>query len=183
MNKVVVSMFVSADGVMEEPAWTFPYWNDEIAKFKSAEMAKTGALLLGRVTWEGFAEAWPGREDEEGYADKMNSMPKYVVSTTLRNPKWTNSHVISGDVVAEIKKLKAQDGEDLLVFGSATLVNFLIQHDLVDEYNLLVYPVVLGTGKRLFQDGSATALELAETYEVGRGVVAFRYRRAPGEAN
>jgi dihydrofolate reductase len=183
MSKVVVSMFLSADGVMQEPAWTFPYWNDEIAKFKAAEMAKTGSLLLGRVTYEGFAAAWPGREDEEGYADKMNSMPKHVVSTTLQNPEWTNSHVISGDVAEEIRKLKAQDGEDLLVFGSATLVNFLIQNDLVDEYNLLVYPVVLGTGKRLFQDGSATTLELTESHDAGRGVVALRYRRAENEAS
>jgi dihydrofolate reductase len=132
---------------------------------------------MGRVTYEGFAEAWPGRKDEQGYADYMNTMPKYVVSTTLENPTWTNSHVIKTNVIDQIRKLKEQPGQDILVFGSDTLVQTLVQNDLVDRYNLLIYPVVLGAGKRVFMEGANTTLKLIKTESFSTGVTALVYER------
>ena len=186
-RKVVVTEFVSLDGVMEDPGgaegfehggWTMPYWNDEIGKMKLAEILEADALLLGRVTYEGFASAWPSRTDEAGFADRMNSLPKFVASTTLKNPEWQNSTVIEGDVAAEVAKLKQQRGQDILVAGSRELVQTLAQHDLVDEYRLLVYPIVLGSGKRLFGDGTHTPLSLRETQAFGSGVVLLSYEPA-----
>jgi dihydrofolate reductase len=176
VRKVVVTMFLSLDGVMEEPAWTVPYWNDDIAEFKLAELRATGAHLLGRVTYQGFAAAWPSRADEAGFSDMMNNLPKYVVSTSLDKAEWNNSHIIREDVAGEISRLKQQPGQDILVAGSGVLVQTLMQHDLVDEYRLLVYPVVLGSGKRLFRDGSKAALRLVETRAFGSGVVLLRYQ-------
>jgi dihydrofolate reductase len=169
----MVTEFMSLDGVMENPGWTFPYWNDEIANFKGEESNSSDALLLGRVTYEGFAAAWPQSTDEG--ADYFNNVRKYVVSTTLDKAEWNNSTLIKDNVVEEIAKLKQQDGKDIAVHGSATLVQTLIRHDLVDRYRLLVYPVVLGTGKRLFQEGIATTLKLVESRPLGGGVVAFIY--------
>ncbi|MEO8392143.1 MAG: dihydrofolate reductase family protein [Chloroflexota bacterium] len=179
MRKITVSEFVSLDGVMGDPNWTFKYWSDESAAFKFAELFAHDALLLGRVTYEGFAQAWPSQKDEQGYADRMNSMPKHVVSATLDNTTWTNTSVIKSNVIDEIKALKQQDGQDILVFGSDTLVQTLIQNDLVDRYNLLIYPVVLGAGKRLFLDGTTTTLKLAETKSFNSGVTALVYETAP----
>jgi dihydrofolate reductase len=173
MRKVVVTEFISLDGVMEEPAWTAPYWNDDIAKFKGDEQDTSDALLLGRVTYQGFAAAWPESADEG--ADYMNTVPKYVVSTTLDNVEWNNSTLIKDNIVEEITKLKQQDGKDILVYGSATLVQTLTQHDLVDRYRLLVYPVVVGKGKRLFKVGTTAALELLESQSFSSGVVALVY--------
>ncbi len=173
MRKVVVTEFLSLDGVMEAPAWTMPYWNDAIAKFKDDEQATSDALLLGRVTYQGFATAWPESTDEG--ADFMNNVPKYVVSTTLDTVEWNNSTLIKDNIVEEITKLKQQDGQDMLVYGSATLVQTLMQHDLVDCYRLLVYPVVLGTGKRLFQAGTTATLKLVDTQSLSSGVVALLY--------
>jgi dihydrofolate reductase len=175
MRKLVVSEFVSLDGVIEEPMWTFPYWNDEIAKFKQKEMFGSDSLLLGRVTYEGFAQAWPGRTDEEGYADRMNNMPKAVVTTTLDSLAWTNSTPVRGNLTEEVNKLKQQPGRDILLFGSGKLVQSLIDFDLVDRYNLLIYPVVLGKGQRLFEDGRNTKLKLVETQPYSSGVVAAVY--------
>src|SRR5215213_6697434 len=128
MRKITVSMFMTLDGVIEAPQnWSFPYWSDESAAFKKAELFSHDALLLGRETYEGFASAWPSQKDEEGYADRMNGLPKHVVSTSLQNPVWNNSSVIRRNVVEEIEKLKAQDGQDIPVFGSATLVQTLMQ--------------------------------------------------------
>jgi dihydrofolate reductase len=181
MGKVVVTMFVSLDGVMEEPAWTMPYWNDEIAKFKLDELFATDAHLLGRVTYQGFAAAWPSRTDEAGFADRMNSLPKFVVSTTLEKVEWNNSRLIKENVAEEVSKLKQQPGQDILIAGSGTLVHTLMQHDLIDEYRLLVYPVVLGSGKRLFRDGSKATLKLVETKTFSSGVVLLRYQPAGKE--
>ena len=172
MSKVVVTMFLSLDGFIDEPQnWSFPYWNDEIAKFKTDELLATDAHLLGRVTYEGFAAAWPSRSDETGFADRMNSLPKYVVSTTLEKADWNNSTIINANVVDEISRLKPQYDQDILVAGSATLVQTLIQNDLVDEYRLLVYPIVLGKGKQLFQAGSDTKLNLVESKQFGEVVL------------
>jgi len=184
MRKIVVSEFVSLDGVMEDPGgaeksklggWTMQYWNDEIGKFKLEELFASDALLLGRVTYQGFAAAWPSRTDEQGFAQWMNSIPKYVVSTTLKHLDWNNSRLIKGNLPDEISKLKQQSGKNILVNGSATLVHTLMQHDLIDEYRLLVYPVVLGDGKRLFKDGKNTKLRLAETRTFPSGVVLLQY--------
>jgi dihydrofolate reductase len=187
MRDIVVSEFVSLDGVMEDPGgaegfehggWTFPFWNDEIGAFKLGEVLAADTLLLGRVTYEGFAAAWPGRTDEQGFADQMNSMEKVVVSTTLDTPEWSNTTVVKDDPAAEVAKLKEQPGAEILVAGSRTLVQTLMAHDLVDRYQLLVYPVVLGAGKRLFPDGVHRTLELVETrpYDSGAVLVVYRSR-------
>lgn len=173
MRDLVVTEFVSLDGVMEDPAWTFRYWNDEIAKFKGEETSASDALLLGRVTYQGFAAAWPQSKDEG--ADYFNSVRKYVVSTTLDKAEWNNSVLIKDNVVEEISKLKQQDGRDITVHGSAALVQTLMQHDLVDRYRLLVYPVVLGKGKRLFQEGTTATLKLVEARSFSSGVAALIY--------
>lgn len=176
MRKLIVTEFVSLDGVVENPAWTMPYWNDEISRFKEEEDAVTDALLLGRVTYEGFAAAWPESKDEG--AERINSMPKYVISKTLQRAEWNNSTVLKGDVVEEVTKLKQQAGQGLLVYGSAMLVQTLIRHDLVDSYRLLVYPVVLGEGKRLFDAGTTATLKLVETRSFSSGVAGLIYEPA-----
>lgn len=173
MRKVVVTEFLSLDGVMEAPAWTAPYWNDEIAKFKGEEQDTSDVLLLGRMTYQGFAAAWPESKDEG--ADYMNNVPKYVVSTTLDRLEWNNSTLIKNNIVEEIIQLKQQDGQDILVYGSATLVNTLMQHDLVDRYRLLIYPVVVGKGKHLFKDGTTVTLKLLESQFLSSGVLALVY--------
>ncbi len=182
MGKVVVTQFMSLDGVVGDPQlWSFPYGTDELWKFKLDELLATGAQLLGRITYEGFAAAWPNEKDELGFADRMNSLPKYVVSTTLQKADWQNSTIIASNVPAEIAKLKETVDGDILVAGSMTLVATLMAHDLVDEYRLLTYPVVLGEGKRLFQDGSQAKLKLTESKTYGLGVVLLRYERASAE--
>jgi dihydrofolate reductase len=174
MRKIVVTEFMSLDGVMEEPRWTFKYWNDEIAKFKGEESSASDALLLGRVTYQGFAAAWPQSKDEG--ANYFNSVRKYVVSETLEEPlEWHNSTLIKDNIVEEITNLKQQDGQDIAVHGSATLVQTLMQHDLVDRYRLLVYPVVLGKGKRFFEEGIPATLKLLESQSFSSGVVALIY--------
>ncbi len=178
MRKITVTEFLSLDGVMENPMWTFPYWNDEIAQFKAEETTANDVLLLGRVTYEGFAAAWPQRTDEASGGRYFNGVRKYVVSNTLDKAEWNNSQIICGDILQEITKLKQQEGENLVVHGSCTLVNWLMQHDLVDCYRLLVYPVVLGQGKRLFQEGVTASLQLVETRQFTSGVTALIYEPA-----
>lgn len=174
MRRLVVTEFMSLDGVVEDPAWTFPYWNDEIARFKGEETAASDALLLGRVTYEGFAAAWPERNDEG--ADYFNNVRKHVVSETLEGPlEWNNSTLVKGDLTEEITDLKRQDGKDITVHGSAALVQTLMRNDLVDRYRLLVYPLVLGEGKRLFEGGIPATLKLVESRSFGSGVVALVY--------
>ncbi len=189
MRKVIASEFVSLDGVMEDPSWTFQFSSEEQEKFKFDELAASDALLLGRVTYEGFAAAWPNMMDQYRgprraalgeYADMMNSYPKYVVSTTLEEPlEWNNSSLIKENVTEEVSRLKQQPGKDILIFGSADLVNTLMRHDLIDEYRLMVFPVVVGSGKRLFGDGIDTkVLRLVETKTFGSGVVILSYQPA-----
>ncbi len=186
MRKVVVSEFVSLDGVMEDPRWTFRFMSEERETFKFNELSVSDALLLGRVTYEGFAAAWPSmmeqyegprRTELQEYTDMMNGYPKYVVSTTLEEPlAWNNSTLIKGNVAEEVLRLKQQPGKDILVFGSGRLVNALMQHDLIDEYRLMVFPIVLGSGQRLFEEGSdAKVLRLVETKTLGSGVVVLSY--------
>jgi dihydrofolate reductase len=191
VGRIVVTEFVSLDGVMEDPGgsenfaqggWSFKISRgDEGDKFKLDETFASEALLLGRVTYEGFAEAWPSREGE--FADKFNSMPKYVVSSTLDQPEWNNSTVLKGDVVAEVGKLRQEQDGDIVVHGSARLVQTLIEHDLVDELRLMVYPVVLGSGKRLFGDTSGKKpLRLVDSKVVGDGVTILIYEPVREEA-
>jgi dihydrofolate reductase len=190
MGRIVVTEFVSLDGVMEDPggAENFKHggWSFEIArgeegdKFKLDEAFASEALLLGRVTYDGFAAAWPSREGE--FADKFNSMPKYVVSSTLGEPEWNNSTVLKGDVAEEVGKLRQEQDGDIVVHGSAQLVQTLIENDLVDEFRLMVYPLVLGSGKRLFGETSdKKPLQLVESKVVGDGVAILIYEPAGSE--
>ena len=183
MRKIIVSEFVSLDGIMEDPGgaekyahggWTRAYWSDEIGKIKYDELMASDALLLGRVTYEGFAKAWPTATDTGDFGERMNSLPKVVVSKTLKAVEWKNSSLIQKNAIEEIAKLKEQPGRDILVEGSSRLVQLLAEHDLVDGYTLLVYPVTLGEGKRLF--GLHSKLQLVETKSVGSGVVLLRYQ-------
>ena len=175
---LAATLFMSLDGVVESPEkWSFPFWGDETQKFKLDETRASDALLLGRVTYEGFAAAWPGRKDPDGFADRFNSMPKYVASRTLKKLAWNNSHLIKGDVATEVSKLKQQPGQDIVIHGSPTLIRSLLPHDLIDEFRLLVYPLVLGRGKRLFDEASQAKLKLVESEAFSKGVVKLVYRR------
>jgi dihydrofolate reductase len=187
VGRIVVTEFVSLDGVMEDPGgaesfrhggWSFAFSRgDEGDKFKLDEAFSSEALLLGRVTYEGFAEAWPSREGE--FADKFNTMPKYVVSSTLGEPEWNNSTVLRGDVVEEVAKLRQEQDGHIVVHGSGRLVQTLVEHDLVDEFRLMVFPVVLGSGKRLFGELSdKKALRLVDSKVVGDGVAILVYEPA-----
>jgi len=187
VGRIVVTEFVSLDGVMEDPGgsenfaqggWSFKISRgDEGDKFKLDETFGSEALLLGRVTYEGFAEAWPSRDGE--FADKFNSMPKYVVSSTLADPDWNNTKVLKGEIAEEVAKLKQEHDGDIVVHGSARLAQTLIEHDLVDELRLMVYPVVLGSGKRLFGDTSdGKPLRLVDSKVVGDGVAILIYEPA-----
>jgi dihydrofolate reductase len=187
MERIVVTEFVSLDGVMEAPGggedfqrggWTLDVdQGEDGAKFKLDETLDAEAVLLGRVTYERFAAAWPSREGE--FADKFNAMPKYVVSSTLQDPQWTNSTVLNGDVVEEAAKLRQNRDGDIVVHGSARLVQTLVEHDLVDELRLMVFPVVVGAGKHLFGDtGGMKRLRLVDARTVGDGVAILVYRPA-----
>jgi dihydrofolate reductase len=187
MGRIVVTEFVSLDGVVEAPGGgeSFKHggWSFEIARgdegdqFKLDETMSSEALLLGRVTYEGFAAAWPTRDGE--FADKFNNMPKYVVSSTLEDPEWNNSTVLEGDVAKAVAKLKQEQDGDIVVHGSARLVQTLVEHDLVDEFRLMVFPVVLGSGKRLFGETSdKKPLRLVDSKTVGDGVAILVYEPA-----
>jgi len=193
MGKLVVTEFVSLDGIIEDPGgsegteqggWSFRHPAPERDQFKSDELRDSDVQLLGRVTYEGFAAAWPAMEEATGeFGKKMNAMPKVVVSTTLTEAAWHNTTIISGNVAYEVARLKARYDGDILVQGSATLAGSLAGHGLVDEYRLMVHPVVLGKGKRLFSAGAAgTDLELVDSRKVGPDVLLLIYRPAGGAA-
>lgn len=183
MRKLIVSEFVSLDGVMEAPGgeeghphsgWVFDFMSPEQERFKLDEVLASEALLLGRVTCEGFAAEWPARGGE--FADKMNGMPKFVASTTLTDLDWNNSALIRGDVPEAVAKLKEEEGGPILVAGSRTLVQTLMRHGLVDEYRLMIFPVVLGTGDRLFPETTdKMVLKLGATQTFDSGVVVHTY--------
>src|SRR3954447_371021 len=187
MSKVIVSQFITVDGVVEDPGgsenfdrggWAFEFnRGPEGDQFKFDELMASDALLLGRKTYEGFAAAWPSRNDEAGFADKFNGMTKYVASTTLKEPEWTNSHVLGPDLTAEVNHIKNEVDGDILVNGSVTLVHALAAADLVDQWNLMVFPVVLGNGLKLFSDDAPKApLELTDAQTVGDGVQILVYK-------
>jgi len=192
MRRIVVSEFVSLDGVMQAPGapeedtsggfkhggWIFKFRDDRDPKYKLDELCASGALLLGRVSYEIFAGYWPNA-NVPGFANKMNSMAKHVVSTTLKKLDWNNSTLIKTNVPEEVRKLKQQPGKDILVYGSAKLVSTLLQHDLVDELRLMVYPIVLGSGKPLFDKAeSMKMLKLADSKIFPSGIVLLSYHRA-----
>lgn len=197
MRKIIVSEFVTLDGVMQAPGnpdedrregfehggWQMPYFDEVAGSAISQAMAESGGFLLGRRTYDIFAAFWPSQPPEDPFAATLNSLPKYVVSTTLKEPlQWNNSTLIKGNVAEEVAKLKQEPGKDLQVIGSGDLVQTLMQHDLIDEYRLMVHPIVLGNGRRLFRDGSVTtALRLVDTKTTGTGVVILTYRPAGKE--
>jgi dihydrofolate reductase len=189
MRRIVASEFVSLDGVMQDPGgvgefehggWTAPYWSDELASYNHDELFSSDGLVLGRVTYEGFAAAWPSMTEEGAYAERMNTFPKYVLSRTLTDPNWNNSHLLSGDLEKEVRTIKQQPGRDLLIFGSGALVRSLAPLDLIDEYRLQTYPVVIGSGTRLFgPDDEPKPLTLVDAEPLGSGVVILTYATSP----
>ena len=186
MGHIIVTEFVSIDGVMEAPggeegykhtAWTFEFPDEGQYDYKLEELQESEALLLGRVTYEGFAAAWPERTDEQGFADKFNSMPKYVVSSTLEDPEWYNTTVLEGEFPDSVRRLKGEVEGNIVVHGSDALVHGLLQHDLVDELRLMIFPVLLGTGKRLFPElEDKIVWDLADHRTYG-SIVVHGYRR------
>jgi dihydrofolate reductase len=178
MGKVVAVEYLSLDGVMENPGWSGPYFNDEVAKFQYDNLFGSDALLLGRVTYEGFKAAWPSATDEQGFADRMNSLPKYVVTTTLTEGEW-NATLLTGEVPDEVARLRKEFDGTLLINGSGALFRTLHAAGLIDEYRFMIFPVVLGIGKRLFPEGSADgAMKLVKSQVTGSGVAILSYRPA-----
>jgi dihydrofolate reductase len=187
MGRVIASEFVTLDGVIEAPgheehrvgrnAWALRGTSEDQQRFKTEELSSADALLLGRVTYQIFAAFWPTAPGDEAFANRMNGLRKYVVSTTLKRAEWNNSVILSGDIAEQVSKVKQRHGGDILIHGSADLVNSLMKHDLIDEYRLLVFPVVLGSGKRLFRDESDTShLRLVGTRAFSSGVVLLSYQ-------
>jgi dihydrofolate reductase len=178
VRRIVAAEYLSLDGVMQDPGpagayehrgWTVPFWNDDISKWQTDQLFASEALLLGRVTYEEFFASWPLRSGDP-FTDRMNSLPKFVASSTLQEPLEWNATLLEDDVVSAVAKLKKEPGEDLLIYGSSTLVNSLLPHELIDEYRFMIYPLVLGTGNRFFKDGATkNTLELtrAETSSTG----------------
>lgn len=178
MRRVVWAEYVSVDGVVDDPTWTAPFWNDEIENIQKRQLFRSDALLLGRVTYDGFASAWPNMTDPDGFADRMNRLPKYVASRTPKNLSW-NARVIHGDVCDAVATMKGETGGDLLIYGSATFANALVERDLVDEFRLMVHPVIVGRGKRLFSNPSSTrTLRLIESQTTRTGVAVMVYEQA-----
>jgi dihydrofolate reductase len=189
MRRVVAAEYLTIDGVITDPGgvgeiehggWSNPYFNEELAKYQSDQLFASDALLLGRVTFEGFAAAWPSMEETEGeFAVRMNALPKFVASTSLREPLPWNGNLLKGDVAEEVAKLKEQPGQDILIYGSGELVNALHPLRLIDEYRLMVFPVTLGVGKHLFRQSSGKHdLKLTDTKTTSTGVALLTYQPA-----
>lgn len=179
MRKIIAAEYISLDGVMENPAWTGPYFNEEVSQMQSELLLASDALLLGRVTYEGMSQAWLSRAGAgaDAFTDRINSIPKYVLTSTLTEPTW-NATFLTGDGLEQIRQLKAQPGRDLLVYGSADLLNALHQHGLVDEYHLILAPVTVGQGKRLFAEGGELSqLQLLNTQSTSTGMLILTYGR------
>jgi dihydrofolate reductase len=186
-RKLIVTEYISLDGVIEDPVgmegsglgdWTGPFERGPDGdKFKISELFDSSAVLLGRATYDAFAAVWPQVKDDTGFAERINSMPKFVVSNSLERAEWNNTTILRGDGPEQVAKLKAEEGGDILVYGSAVLVHGLIEHDLVDEFRLMVYPTVLGRGKRLFPTGSKLPLALERSQKLGSGIMLICYRR------
>jgi dihydrofolate reductase len=174
MAKIVAVSYVTLDGVFEEPSWSGPYFNEELQEWQATNLREADVQLLGRRTYEGFKQAWPAMEAETGwFGEKMNGMPKLVATTTLTEPEW-NATFIQGDVAEAVRELKAGP-QSVLIGGSATLVNYLTRHNLIDEYRVMVYPVVLGTGRKLWDEGTTVALTMAGSFITKTGVAVLTY--------
>jgi len=174
--RLVATEYLTLDGVFEEPGhWSGPWFDDEAGQFKFAEIRASDALLLGRKTYEGFAAAWPAMPGTGEFGEKMNTMPKYVVTSTLDKLEWTGSRPIKGNIAEEIRKLKQQPGEDLLLSGSAQLFNAMMSENLIDLYRFMVHPVALGSGKKLFTEEIKRNLELTEVKRFKKGIVVLEY--------
>lgn len=179
MRKIVHAIYSSLDGVVEEPAWTNPFFNDELAVLQRLQLFASDALLLGRVTYEGFAAAWPSMTDEDGFAARMNSMPKFVASRTLEPEEATwGATVMRDGAEAEVERLKKEDGGDLLVYGSPTFADALTMAGLIDEYRLMVFPTVVGQGARLFSRATIERLTLRNVVTTSTGVAMLTYARS-----
>jgi dihydrofolate reductase len=188
MRKVVAAEYVTVDGVMTDPGgvgeierggWSSAYFNDELAEYQSEQLFASDALLLGRVTFEGFAAAWPSMEETEGeFAVRMNTLPKFVASRSLHEPLPWNGTLLKGDLADAVAKLKEQPGQDILIYGSGQLVEVLHARGLIDEYRLMVFPVTLGDGKHLFREGTKADLKLTDTKTTGTGVLMLTYEPA-----
>ncbi len=177
--RLVATEYLSLDGVFEEPGhWSSPMFDAEAGQFKWSELQGSDALLLGRRTYEGFAAAWPTMPNTGEFGERMNSMPKYVISSTLDRAEWTGSILIKGNVAEEIRKLKNQPGKDLLLAGSAQLFNAMMRENLIDLYRIMLHPIVLGNGKKLFADGGERKLELKETRRFSKGIIVLEYESA-----
>lgn len=183
--RLVATEYLTLDGVFEEPGhWSGPYFGEEAQQFKLAELQSSDALLLGRVTYEGFAAAWPKMSDPVGFADKMNSMPKYVVGSTLGDDPWQGAKLLGPDFLDEVRRLRSESGGDLLLSGSAQVFNTCHEAQIIDLYRLMVHPVVLGTGRRLFDATSTEArLKLVREQAFQTGIAILEYERAPETAD
>jgi len=181
MRRIIVSTYATLDGVIESPQnWSFKYFDEEAGKFAIEQLFASDALLLGRETYQGFAEAWPSRSDD--FADRINSMAKYVVSTTLEAPlEWGPATLIKDNVVEEISKLKQQSGQDILIYGTGRLAHTLLQHGLIDEHRLWIIPIIWGSGRRIFEEMETTALELVEAKTLPSGTVILTHKPAQKE--
>jgi dihydrofolate reductase len=182
-RRLVASTYVTLDGFIDEPGeWSFPFWSEEASQFKARELAASDALVLGRVTYQGFAAAWPTMKEAGEFGDKMNTMAKYVASRILKTATW-NASIIEGDVAQAVSALKAGDGGDLLIGGSGQLIDFLAGYDLIDEYRLMVHPIILGNGtKRLFNGVPRKTLVLVDSITFPSGVVVHTYHPVAGGA-
>jgi dihydrofolate reductase len=187
--RIVAAEYVSADGrmQMEDPegqeeergGWTAQFWSDELQEMQREQLFASDALLLGRVTYESFAASWPNFSDEQGFAERMNSLPKYVASRTLKEPLEWNATLLEGDAAEAVHKLKGEPGRDLLIYGSGQLVDTLTEQQLIDEYRLMIHPIILGRGKRLFESNPSRAnLTLVDTRTTATGVTTLTYRQA-----
>jgi len=187
MRKLIASEFLTLDGVMEDPGgaegfkyggWSLESYNSQYSKYKYDELFESDALLLGRKTYEGFSAAWPEyeKEDDTGFARRMNALPKYVVSSTLKKAEWENSHLIKDNIGEEAAKLKAQSGQNILIAGSSVLIDWLSKLDLIDEYRLMIHPVVLGLGKPLFKTrDEKLKLKLLHSQVFDSGIIVLHY--------
>ena len=175
MRSLIAVEYLSLDGVMENPAWTGPYFNDEISAFQRGQLFASDGLVLGRVTYQGMAAAWPTMRDTDGFAERINRLPKYVASRSLQPTEW-NAQLLDGNLAEAVGALKQQTGQTLLLYGSGAVVNTLMAHGLIDEYHLLVHPLVVGGGKQLFAGGHPVALRLVTSRITQTGVAILTYR-------
>jgi dihydrofolate reductase len=190
-KRIVVTEYISLDGVIEDPVgmegsglgnWTGPFKRGPRGdRFKQEELLAADALMFGRTTYDAFASAWPHVKDEAGYAQRMNTLPKYLASSTLKSANWGPTTIWNGDLAAMTKIMKAKGDGEVLIFGSASIVHQLASHDLIDEYRLMVYPTLLGAGKRLYPESAKSRLTLAECQELGDGIILTRYNSVPPE--